>query len=88
MNWEDKAASSVKRDHDRNENQRAFSFRSRPFSTFSTAGVRLSYRTCRHGTPPVTANAVTCPSSSASCAHEAYTRCTPIPENDSRYANR
>ena len=50
--------------------QRAVSVLFRPVSTFATAADRLSYRTCRHGTPPVTSNAVTCPSKKASCAQD------------------
>jgi hypothetical protein len=51
--------------------QRAVSVLFRPASTFATAGDMLSYRICRHSTPPVTSNAVTCPSKNASCAQDA-----------------
>ena len=69
---------------DRNADQRAVSVLFRPHITFATAADRLSYRICRHGTPPVTSNAVTCPSKKASCAQQAYTLWMPFPEYESR----
>ena len=57
-----------------------FSNRSRPNSTRSTAGLRLSYRTLPVGTPPNISNACTCPSRNASCAWVTKARCTDFPE--------
>lgn len=64
--------------HDRKDSHRPVSARLRPVITRATGGDRLSYRICRHGTPPVTSDAVTCPSKNASCTQDAYTRCTPF----------
>ena len=53
-----------------------FSNRSRPNSTRSTAGLRLSYRIFPVGTPPNISNACTCPSRNASVPTLPYAMCT------------
>jgi hypothetical protein len=64
-----------------------FSSRSRPSSTRSTAGLRLSYRICPVGTPPNVSNARTCPSRNASDPTLPDAMCTARPECDSRITN-
>src|SRR5262249_61927201 len=65
---------------------RSDSARSRPRSTRTTAGLRLSYRT-RPGTAPKYSNASTCPSRNASCAWVANATWNARPEHDSRSTN-
>src|SRR5215831_13976341 len=65
---------------------RSASSRSRPFSTRTTAGLRLSYRT-RPGTAPKYSNASTWPSKNASCAWVANATWNARPEHDSRITN-
>jgi hypothetical protein len=64
-----------------------FSNRSRPSSTRSTAGLRLSYRTLPVGTPPKISNDCTCPSRNASVPTLPYAMCAARPEFDSRITN-
>ena len=65
---------------------RSDSARSRPRSTRTTAGLRLSYRT-RPGTAPKYSNASTWPSRNASCAWVANATWKARPEHDSRITN-
>ena len=65
---------------------RSDSARSRPFSTRTTAGLRLSYR-IRPGTPPKCSNARTWPSRNASWAWVPNATWNARPECDSRITN-